>query len=678
MNRPFSKLLIIAFVLCFAQKSIAQTINILKKADAALNAKDFYYALEDYLKVYDKKPNDPLVIEKILLCNKFLHNYNDVLTWSTQLTRLSPGNADYQYAYASALQNLGRYAEAKKAYLGYVKMVPSDHSRIDPLVRSCDTAIKWTLKPVLNIQIQNVKPLNSSFSEFGLTRFSGGFMFSSDRHSDEASKILSNGKKNSAQNTFGGTGRPYIKLYYVNYNPADSSWSTPAFFSKLITEKFHTSSASYDEASNILYFARTRKIDIPKSFNQSTFRVELVYTEGFKEIKPFPYNSILNYSVGDPCIAMKGKRLYFASDMPGGYGGSDLYYCDLKSDGTWGSPQNLGPEVNSAGQERYPSMAGDSVLYFSSDGHIGMGGLDIFSSVRNKKGVWSSVFNLGPPINSADDDFSVLITKSEKGADGQNRLEGYFSSDRPGGQGSDDIYSFQTVVPEKLKNMFFVQGKIVNSQTGEPLGNVKMKVKEVAAFEQPRLIKTDTAGGFKFSGKKLTKYAVQVKRDRYFAKRDTITSGDDDDDAPIKAPVKPMDLKLEPMVINKAVRLENIYYKFNQWAISDQASGVLDGLASTLEENPEIDIELSSHTDTRGDAAINKYISQQRALTAVKYLVGKGIDAHRIFAKGYGKEQPLVKCGGDCSEEDHRMNRRTEFKIIRIKDLAGDKLSKGF
>lgn len=663
MPRYIRSLILLFFSLLVTGESFAQTTTLMKKADDLLNSTDFYYALENYLKVYDRRPNDPLVIEKILACNKFLRNYNDVLTWSEQLVRINGANPEYRLEYASALHNLGKYKEAKQAYSVYLKTVPADKKKIDLLIRSCDSALKW-LKDPYTIKIQNMAALNTGYSDWGLTKFANGYMFSSDRRNDEAQQILSNGDKKGGQDIFGGTGRPYLKLYYVNLN-SDSSWTQPAFFSKLITEKYHTSSASFDEKNNILYFSRTRKIDIPKSFNKSSFKVELVYSEAFREVKPFPYNSILNYSVGDPCVTNEGKRLYFASNMPGGFGGSDLYFCDLKADGTWTKPTNLGPDVNTPGEDRYPSVVGDSVLYFSSDGYIGMGGLDIYAAYKTPKG-WAGVKNMGPPINSAEDDFSVIVTKSTLLPGGGKNIEGYFSSDRPGGKGSDDIYSFQSRQPDAPRTNFMLQAKITDKETGNGISGVKLAVKETLSADPARHLETDSAGTFKFVAEHHKKYAIAVKREKYFAKKDTISA--DDIASPGKAQVLDLKMNLEPMVINKSIRLENIYYKFNEWNITDQAAKVLDGLVNIMTDNPEIDIELGSHTDTRGDAAINKYISQMRAQAAVNYLISSGVDVHRIYAKGYGKDIPLVSCGGNCSEEDHARNRRTEFKIVKIQE----------
>lgn len=652
-----------------------QTFNTLTKANEDFTNTNFYYALENYLKVYDKKPNDVDVLERIVLCNRYLHNYNDVLTWCDQIVRMDQNNTGYKLMHAQAQQNIGKYVDAKKEYEDYLKLVPADAKMVKDAIRSCDSGLKWSRNPDLSVKIRNVAELNTPNSEFGLTKFGSGFMFASDRKSDEGKSGKGVNKKIEApQEIFGFTGRPYLKLYYVN-RKGDSSWEEPSYFSKLMTEKYHTSNASYDEANNILYFTRTRKIVVPKSFSKTTFQAELVYSEAFREIKPFPYNSSLSYSVGDPCISRTGKRLYFSSGMPGGQGGTDLYYCDQASDGSWKAPVNLGSKINTPGEERYPTLYNDSILYFSSTGHPGMGGLDIFTTTLLPNGTWSPVRNLGSPFNSPQDDFFLIISNVQKMGTDKSVLEGYFSSDRLGGMGSDDIYYFktgETTKPLADKNLIqdntpdktiIAQGKISDPTTGNGVAGVNMAVKEVNKPEVKNY-KTDSSGSYFIPLKKSRKYAVKIKKPHYFTRNDTISVSNDAKTLPKLNPV------IEPMVIDKPIRLENIYYAFNSWEITSKSAYILDDLAKVLNDNPEIDVEIDSHTDTRGDFDINKYVSQQRATAVVHYLIIKGINPKRLSAKGYGKEKPLIRCGTDspCTEEDHSKNRRTEFKIIKISD----------
>lgn len=721
--------------------SYGQTFNTLTKANEDFQNTNYYYALQDYLKVYDKKPDDADVLEKIVLCNRYLHNFNDELTWCDQLIRMDGNNTAYKLEHARAQHNLGKYVDAKSEYQDYIKLVPNDSKMVKELIRSCDSGLKWSRNPDPTVKVRNMTELNTPNSEFGLTKFGNGYLFASDRKIDDA-KLNGSKKTDPPQEIFGFTGRPYLKLYYVN-KKGDSSWEEPSFFSKLMTEKYHTSNASYDETNNILYFTRTRKIVVPKSFSKTTFQAELVYSEAFREIKPFPYNSSLTYSVGDPCITKNGKRLYFTSGAPGGQGGADLYYSDQAADGTWKTPINLGPKINTPGEERFPTLYNDSILYFSSDGHSGMGGLDIFTTTLLPDGSWSPVRNLGAPFNSPQDDYFLEISSIQKLPNGKTAIEGFFSSDRLGGKGSDDLYAFTTgsaskpiadkdltkdnspvlsAIPEtkaqdpsqnpvrnpvqkpvqtspvavkKIQKAtspvnppensvpdthpaqtlvngavqsgtVMAKGKIRDKETGKGIPDVNMAVREVNKTEVNNY-QTDSSGAFAFPLKKTKTYQVKIKKKKFFTHTDTISVSDADSQPPLN-----MDVKIEPMVIDKPVRLDNINYAFNSWEITSRSSGILDGLVKILTDNPEIDVEIASHTDTRGDQDINKYVSQQRAQAVVRYLILKGVNPRRLSSKGYGKERPLVHCGlsSPCTEEDHLQNRRTEFKIVKISEQS--------
>lgn len=652
--------------------TIAQTFNTLKKADDDFASTNFYYALQNYLKVYDKSPENTAVIEKIMLCNKYLHNFNDVLTWSTQLVKLEPRNATYQLEHARAQQNLGKYVDAKNEYQEYLKQAPSEGKLIKEYIRSCDSGLKWSRHPDLTVKVRNVEELNTPYSEFGLTKFGSGYMFASDRKTEDR-QVNPGAKKIEPQEIFGFTGRPYLKLYYAN-PVGDSSWEKPSFFSKLMTEKYHTSNASYDEVNNILYFTRTRKVEVPKSFSKSVFRAELVYSEAFREIKPFPFNSSLNYSCGDPCISRGGNRIYFSSGAPGGQGGQDLYYSDRAPDGSWKTPVNMGSKINTPGEERYPTIYNDSILYFSSDGHSGMGGLDIFTTTLQRNGKWSPVRNLGVPFNSAQDDFFLTITTIQKLGKGKTITQGYFSSDRLGGKGSDDIYFFKTgelakpiLVAETGSDTALVaKGKILDQETGTGISGVNLAVKDVTKPEI-RNFQTDSSGAFSIPVKRSKTYAIRFKKPKFFTKSDTLAVAASGKPGPIA-----LNVKIAPMVVDKPIRLDNIYFAFNSWEINSKSAEVLDGLVKLLNENEGIDVEIGSHTDTRGDILINRYISQQRAQSVVSYLVSKGVESRRLSSKGYGKEKPLIRCGGSspCTEADHAQNRRTEFKIVKISESS--------
>jgi outer membrane protein OmpA-like peptidoglycan-associated protein len=327
--------------------------------------------------------------------------------------------------------------------------------------------------------------------------------------------------------------------------------------------------------------------------------------------------------------------------MAGGNGGTDIYYCSRDDSGNWGPPVNL-KEINTPGNERTPFIDQDGNLYFSSDAGLTMGGLDIFKSVR-VGGKFAPGVNLGYPINSPRDDFSFTL---------YNHTNGYLSSNRNGGAGSDDIYSFRQVPDVTLR----LEGTAYEKNTGRPLPNSRISLGQVK-------VTSDDSGRYYFILAKNTDYNLRGERPSYLSDNQKVTTKGLTTSQTIKK-----DLYLNKITLNKAIRIENIYYDFDKSDIRPDAAIELDKLIKILQDNPGIVVELGSHTDSRGNDDYNLALSQRRADAAVKYITEKGnIDAGRILARGYGETRLLNKCanGVDCTPEEHQLNRRTEFTIIK-------------
>lgn len=367
----------------------------------------------------------------------------------------------------------------------------------------------------------------------------------------------------------------------------------------------------------------------------------------------------MNSSTADefsPVFSPDGQTLYFTSTRKGGLGGNDLYKSTLEGPGRFSTPENLGDQINTPGNENFPAIAPDGTLYFSSDGHPGLGKLDIFKVQKGK------VVNLGAPINSSGDDFAPFFTSPRVGV---------FASNRAGGKGSDDLYLFRER-PYKYVT-FFVDGTLVerNDQTGQSVAvpnetvtlysNSGQKLQEVTSGPDGKFsMKLDTA---------TASYSLTANRSGYFTARNSVSTigrRPAQDALPdlmneVRVPVT---LTLTRIVKNKAIVVDNIFYDYDKANIRPDAAAELDKLVQTLNDNPQITIELSSHTDSRGKDAYNMALSQRRAESAVAYIVSKGIDKSRITAKGYGESRPVIK--GAKTEEDYQRNRRTEFKVTRI------------
>ena len=374
----------------------------------------------------------------------------------------------------------------------------------------------------------------------------------------------------------------------------------------------------------------------------------------------FPYNSD-NFSVGHPAISADGTKLIFSSNMPGGSGQSDLYISE-RINGEWQKPINLGAEINTFGNEVFPFLANDSTLFFSSDGHEGYGGLDIFES-NMVNGKWTTPWNLKLPLNSPYDDFSIVFNR--------NLTDGFFSSNRPGGLGSDDIYVFRKYhrtpgvqVPEKPKEVIpLISGLVKDKKTLAPLDSATVFLLNKQTGEV-LVLKTNRDGYFEAPIVKGVTYIAKAMKSNYFDDCLSIIIPTDEASVKIKTP---KDLLLDKYALNKTFVIENIYYDLDKWFIRDDAKPSLNKLVGLLNQYP-INVEIGSHTDSRASAKYNIQLSQKRADAAVKYLISKGIDAKRLTYKGYGETMLINRCadGVKCTEAEHQANRRTEFKITSI------------
>lgn len=366
-----------------------------------------------------------------------------------------------------------------------------------------------------------------------------------------------------------------------------------------------------------------------------------------------------------PAFSEDGRTLYFSSNRSGGFGGLDLYSATVNSRGQWGNVQNLGARINTPEDEMFPSASQDGKLYFSSNGHPGLGKLDIF--VAERKGGKINISHLGKPMNSNKDDFAVFLFAPDRG---------FFSSDRPGGEGRDDIYTFKNEDPDLKIVNYFLAGTTTTSNTNDQ--EVILPGTSVRFFSQDSVllgeVLTAQDGKFNFRVSEEESYFIIAEKDNYFTTRKTFSTVGKSLDknkltSLITNKVFDTNILLEEIVLDKAFKLENIYYDFDSANIRADAAIELDKLVTILNDNPPIKIELSSHTDARGEAAYNQELSKRRAESAVAYIISQGIDPNRIKAKGYGESQLIIQDAQ--TEEDHEVNRRTEFKVTEYdKEIA--------
>ncbi len=609
------------------------------------------------------------VMENLATCYYKIKDYSKAVYALKRVLLLYPSDDQIRFKYADAIQHMGNYEFALSQYQFISPGVQDLDGLVKERIQSCKEALR--IKSNSNLyKVDNDSLLNTVNSEFSIALSRDGVVFASDRpipHQNSKNKKL-----------YGWTNTHYVNLF-ESKRKVSGVYDSAKIFSKELLDEFHTSNAVLSADQNTVFFTRTVATKNPKKFfnenvNRENFvnRLQLFYAKKVNgkwgQVQSFSYNKPSEYSVAHPSLSLDGHYLYFASDMPGGKGGIDLYYSEIPTESgiAFGKPINLGDSINTSGNEEFPVIGLNNMLYYSSDGRIGLGGLDIFQA-KGSLINWSSPQNLGSPVNSSMDDFGFIPTDVSAQA-------GFFTSNRPGGKGADDIYTFTRLDVKPLDNAHLSDdfvladsnlnflGKIVNGETGEVVPQAYINI-VLLDSNQVKESLSDQQGNFKFVRGVNKKYFVKIKKPNFFTFSDTLRFGKKGE------LLKRTDIfKLSPIIVNKTIRLENIYYNFNSWEILPQAAGILNGLVKILKDNPEIEINLDSHTDTRGDFGINKYISKNRAQAAVSYLISKGIKSSRLSARGFGKEKPIVRCdnGYTCSESDHQLNRRTEFSVTKI------------
>jgi len=652
MGKNIYRLIFVIAILFANQKMVLAQYSLLE-ADKQYELYNFNKAIDLYELAYKKKPSLHAA-ERLAQAYGYQNDYKQTESWYAIAAGMPNTNPNNILQYAKALQQNAKYAEAKEQYQKYAQLDKSVAAKQQSLwILSCDSARLWMKNPTA-VTITNEKKLNTSQSDWGATVYGNSIVFSSDRGnktedqtSDSRPFLKFDGAKKPDRVIYGWTGNHYLRLYGKNKNQ-DNIFN----FDINANTDYHVGPASFNKDGNEVFFTLTRipKKPVYEKGKLATVNIEIYTSKKDADGKwatpvPFKYNNVNEYSVGDPFITADGNRLYFVSNMPNGTGGTDIYVSERTDTGDWGLPVNL-KEINTEGNERTPIFDSENNFYFSTDGRIGMGGLDIFKT-HLIGGKIAQPVNLGYPTNSPQDDFAYLKTSP---------LTGYLSSNRTDGLGDDDIYSFT----EQQILAFRLSGTVFYKKSNLPLVNAIVSLLKVNG--QTLKVQTDETGKFKFNLDKESDYNLTGEKTNYRSDLTTVTTNNLTASTEIKK-----DLYLEKIELDKAIKLENIYYDFDRSNIRPDAAVALDKLVKILKDNPTIWIELGSHTDSRGNDQYNQWLSQSRANSAVQYIIDRGINKNRITAKGYGETMLLNKCpnGIKCSEAEHQLNRRTEFKITK-------------
>ncbi len=593
---------------------------------------------------------------------KKINKNSSAITWyKTAYDNQYGVDALREYSYA--LKKNEQYEDAMTSFkeLGLEIGSPYEYRKE---ITACKIALDWQKQGGMTGYEIAQASFNSTSAEYAPTPYlDNQIVFTSDRSGAKGDDI------------YNWTGGKFSDLFIAN-----TTANTVEPFSSIINTPNNEGTIAFNNDFTEIYFSRCYDSEDVDYF------CKLMHSdkEGESWTEPVVLGFVEpNVNYGHPTLSKDGSSLYFSADHPDGWGGYDIFVSERTPDG-WDTPRPLSRTINSNKDEKFPFMHNDT-LYFASDGHTGMGGLDVFRSVKTNDNAWSPIFNLKAPINSGWDDFGYVVDPNFKPT-GDILHEGYFTSSRVDGKGSDDIYRFVKRVPpppppkpvepnpEPIVYKLILDGYVLekiyqfaDNPNSKILGRKPLldsKV-EVNVNGKKRTVNIDGEGKFSLELEENTDYNFFGSHEGYFNNSARFSSKGiaQDENNPVQK--FEVEIVLDKIFKNKEITLDNIYYDYNQWNIRRDAEPTLNELANTLLENPNIRIQMASHTDCRGKANYNQTLSQRRAQSAVDYLITKGIQSERLQAKGFGKSSPAIDClCSRCSEEEHQANRRTTFSVI--------------
>jgi peptidoglycan-associated lipoprotein len=552
-----------------------------------------------------------------------------------------------------------QYEEAVKTFTKYGGSDATSKTLADRELRNIRNALAWK-KDFSRTQVSNLSNINTPQSDFSPVLYKGRLVFSSSR--EDATGDMKNA----------WTGEKSADIYISDLTAGAKADK----FNTVIDSKDYEGTCTFSKDGNEMYFTRCGVFDNDDKKNKPTGNAfcHIYYSRlnGGSWSEPETIRLFADsVNVGHPALSKDGKILFVSSDLKAGFGGKDLYYF-TKTDSGWAGPNNAGNSINTSGDEMFPWLDDRNNLYFASSGLPGMGGLDIFKAVKGKS-VWKEAQNLKAPINSGADDYGLIVDKYHPAnADDSILFSGYFTSNRAGGKGQDDIYRFQ----DKWVNFFTLKGKTLakvyenpedpeSKMTGiAPLPGVRVELKNPLNDTVIASVLSDKGGNYTFKLEAETDYKITGSKYDYFNKNESATTKGKRNQDSINITLH-QDIELEKIFKQKMIVIPNIYYDYDKATLRPESKVILDSVLSFFKDNKDLVIEIGSHTDSRGSDAYNLKLSQARAQSVVDYLVEKGIAKERLIATGYGETKLVNKCanGVDCTEEEHVRNRRTTFRI---------------
>ena len=605
-----------------------------KKADKHFARFEFVKAAESYNDLVEDGKADAYVYGQLAESYYNIFNTEAAERWYAKALETSE-KPEMVYKYSQMLKANGKYEASNQQMEKFASMRPADNRAI--AFRKNPNYLPKILEQGKKFNVQNAD-FNSTQSDFGGTMHDGKLYITSGR--------------NDSRKTYGWNDQPFLDIYTIVKN-SDSTYQEATLANDKINTRFHEGLVSFTPDGKTMYFSRESYFekDYQKDSLSSTRFSQLYLFKATKlgddwdMVENLAINS-QNYSVKNPSVSPDGQTLYFASNMPGGFGDFDIYKAAINADGTLGTPENLGQKVNTEGQEMFPYISSNNTLYFSSNGHLGLGGLDVFYT-KDIDGKLAPARNVGIPINSNADDFAFIMDE-EAG-------QGFVSSNREGGKGSDDIYEFK-----KLQPLFdvLISATVLDDKTREPISGASVTLfDEEGNKVVSKLTNEDGIAEFIVEAEKDSE--LEVVMDGFDSKKVPV-EGTTEEENNIQVSLDPIEVLITPVNIV----LAPIFFEFDQSNITAQAAFELDKLVQIMTKYPELVIHATSHTDARGPEAYNAGLSERRAKTTVQYVISQGIDESRISGTGKGESEPKIDCSAGCTKEQHAENRRSEFLIV--------------
>ena len=634
------KILCIAFAL-ISTSAFGQTAR-QKRADRQFSNFSFVKAIDTYEKLIDTSFNKHYAMRKLADAYIMLRQPERALPIYKQVVQQQNVPSEYFLYYAQTLRANGKYEESKDWMRKYKEAGNTEDSRVKRFFKNDDLA-----SAIFNSSEKNTinkLGFNTKFNEFGAVALNESIVFSSSRDEGVSVKRL-----------YAWDKQPLLDMYQVSGEKGSVESTT-----KLegdVNTIHHDGPATFNAAGTRMYFSRNNYHDAKKIVDAKGIMHVGIYSADLVDgkwtnVQATNLNNA-NYIVYHPSLSTDGQRLYFASDMPGGSGGTDIYMSAVNEDGSLGTPTNMGAIVNTEGNEGFPFIYEQETLYFSSDGHVGLGLMDVFAAVKDESGAIVNVINLGEPINSKKDDFGYYLI-----GDG---FKGYLSSNRKGGAGGDDIYGFTRVPPLTLK------GQIFDEVNNEPVADSKVVLarengEEIAYFM------TGADGAYTHIIPRDEKFVLKGSKEKYQdVSKDFSSFGLE----MVRELVVDLNIGLKPIEdVVVLADLDIIYFDLDKYNIREDAALELDKVVALMNKYPGMVIRLESHTDSRAPDQYNVVLSNNRAKSTNDYIVARGISQERITKyEGFGETQLVNKCTNDvkCTEDEHQLNRRTEFIIIKMK-----------